>query len=110
MSSLLKVSFQLNHQFISFYFSLGDIRNDDDINSALKLCTNETGDPQLNVLVNCAGVANAFKIYNFINKKPHRLQDFSDVVNINIIGTFNVIRLAVPLLAQNPINESGKSV
>ena len=85
----------------------GDIRKEEDINSALAKCTDEQGKPKLNVLVNCAGVANAFKIYNFVSNKPQRLKDFVDLVDINIFGTFNVIRLAVPLLAENPVNESG---
>lgn len=86
---------------------LGDIRKDEDIHSALKLCTDDEGKPKLNVLINCAGVSNAFKTYNFSTNKPQRLQDFRDLTEINIIGTFNVIRLSVPLLAENPTNESG---
>ena len=85
----------------------GDIRKDDDINEALSKCTDSEGKPKLNALVNCAGVANAFKIYNFVSDKPQRMKDFADLVDINIVGTFNVIRLAVPLLAENPTNESG---
>lgn len=87
---------------------LGDIRKDDDINTALSKCTDIEGKPKLNVLVNCAGVANAFKIYNFVSNKPQRLKDFIDLVDINIIGTFNVIRLAVSLLAVNPESQSGR--
>ncbi len=62
---------------------------------------------KLDALVNCAGVANAFKIYNFETKRPQRLEDFIDLVSINICGTFNTIRLAVELIAKNEINASG---
>ena len=97
----------LNLFLTYIFFCKGDIRKDEDINTALGKCTDEQGKPKLNVLVNCAGVANAFKIYNFVSQKPQRLKDFTDLVDINIVGTFNVIRLAVPLLAENPANESG---
>lgn len=71
---------------------------------ALKLCQDSNdGQQRLNILVNCAGVANAFKLYNFNSQKPQRLRDFLDLVDINIYGTFNVIRLAIPLLANNPM-------
>lgn len=52
-------------------------------------------------------MANAFKIYNFVSDKPQRMKDFLDLVDINIVGTFNVIRLALPLLATNPISKEG---
>lgn len=101
--------------FFSFIFTklnsatkiVGDIRKEEDINSALSKCTDADGKSKLNVLVNCAGVANAFKIYNFVSNKPQRLKDFTDLVEINIVGTFNASRLAVPLLAENPPNEAG---
>lgn len=89
-------------------FALGDIRKDGDIERALEQCKDvESGESRLNVLVNCAGVANAFKLYNFVSGKPHRLKDFQDVVDINILGTFNVVRLSIPLLANNPLNPNG---
>ncbi|OTF82791.1 3-hydroxyacyl-CoA dehydrogenase-like protein [Euroglyphus maynei] len=90
----------------------GDIRKEADIMEALKLCQDSNdGQQRLNILVNCAGVANAFKLYNFNSQKPQRLQDFLDLVEINIYGTFNVIRLSIPLLANNPLNANGtKSV
>lgn len=89
----------------------GDIRREEDIQEALKQIQNrEDGENHLDVLVNCAGVANAFKIYNFITKKPQRLEDFLDLVKINIYGTFNVIRLSIPLLAKSPKKFDGNSI
>lgn len=85
----------------------GDIRKDEDVNQALDKCRDEAGKQRLNLLVNCAGVANAFKVYNFTTNKPQRMTDFMDLININVIGTFNVIRLAVPLLAENDVSEFG---
>lgn len=45
------------------------------------------------IVVNCAGIAPAGKIYG--SKGPHRLEDFSKVIEINLVGAFNVMRLSV---------------
>eukprot|EP01034_Spumella_vulgaris_P017541 gene17541-22371_t len=46
----------------------------------------------LHGLVNCAGVAPAEKVVG--KEGPHRLESFAKVININLVGTFNMIRLA----------------
>lgn len=66
-----------------------------------------TGGQRLDTLVNCAGVASAFKIYNFESKRPQRIEDFIDLFEINVFGTFNTIRLSVELMAKNSLNSSG---
>lgn len=85
----------------------GDIRNDGDIKNAIECCKSEDNQHKLDVVVNCAGVANAFTIYNFKEKKAQRLSDFQDLVDINIGGTFNVIRLSVESLIKNELNAGG---
>ena len=39
---------------------------------------------------------------------PHRLQDFARVIQVNLIGTFNVTRLAAAAMADNPPNDAGE--
>lgn len=56
---------------------------------------------KLDFVVNCAGVGVAFKTYNFNKSLPHSLDTFKQVIEINAIGTFNVIRLSVGLIGQN---------
>jgi len=56
-------------------------------------------------LVNCAGVAPAEKVLT--KNGPHTLQRFQQVININLIGTFNMIRLVVESMSQNPLGDSG---
>lgn len=56
--------------------------------------------------VNCAGVAPAEKVLG--NNGAHRLESFSRTVQINLIGTFNVVRLAVEAMAINPPQASGE--
>ncbi len=44
----------------------------------------------------------ARRTYDFKRKIPHPLDEFKMVLEINTIGTFNVNRLAVGLIAKNP--------
>lgn len=46
----------------------------------------------LNAVVNCAGIGIAMRTLS--KKGPHPLEDFARVINVNAVGTFNVIRLA----------------
>ncbi|RMX06600.1 3-hydroxyacyl-CoA dehydrogenase [Corticibacter populi] len=57
-------------------------------------------------LVNCAGVAPAQKTVG--KQGPHALALFSKVVQINLIGSFNMIRLAAAAMADNAPEETGE--
>jgi 3-hydroxyacyl-CoA dehydrogenase / 3-hydroxy-2-methylbutyryl-CoA dehydrogenase len=54
--------------------------------------------------VNCAGVASAEKVLG--REGPHSLDSFAKVVQINLIGTFNVIRLAAEAMVSSDPSES----
>src|SRR5262249_1017407 len=57
----------------------------------------------LRIAVNCAGVVNAVKTLSRDGVFP--LEEFAQVVQVNLIGTFNVIRLAAERIARTePIN------
>jgi NAD(P)-dependent dehydrogenase (short-subunit alcohol dehydrogenase family) len=56
--------------------------------------------------VNAAGIAIAEKVLG--KSGPHALESFERVVRINLIGTFNVIRLVAEALAAQPPTESGE--
>ncbi|MDQ1238260.1 MAG: hypothetical protein QG577_445, partial [Thermodesulfobacteriota bacterium] len=60
----------------------------------------------VHVAVNCAGVATPGKILG--KKGPLSLEQFQRVVNINLIGTLNVIRLAAEKMLLNTGNEDGE--
>lgn len=60
----------------------------------------------LNVVVNCAGIAPAAKVLG--KKGPHDLALFNRVVAVNLVGTFNVIRLAAEKLAANEPGEDNE--
>ncbi len=57
----------------------------------------------LHGVVNCAGIASAEKVLG--REGPHSLESFSKVVQVNLIGTFNVIRLAAEAMAKNEPTE-----
>jgi NAD(P)-dependent dehydrogenase (short-subunit alcohol dehydrogenase family) len=70
-------------------FSPGDVTSEDDIAAALD-AAQQLG--PLRIAVNCAGVANAARVVG--KHGPFPLATFRKVVEVNLIGTFNVIRLA----------------
>ena len=63
----------------------------------------------LHGVVNCAGVAIAEKAVG--RDGPHSLDSFTKVVQVNLVGTFNVIRLAAAAMVGNePDEEGGRGV
>ena len=60
-------------------------------------------------VVNCAGVAIAEKAVG--RDGPHSLESFTNVIRVNLIGTFNVVRLAAAAMVGNePDEEGGRGV
>jgi NAD(P)-dependent dehydrogenase (short-subunit alcohol dehydrogenase family) len=59
----------------------------------------------IDALVNCAGIATGERVVG--RDGPHRLDSFSRTIEINLIGSFNVLRLAAAEMAQNPGPERG---
>ena len=60
-------------------------------------------------LINCAGIAIGEKVVG--KEGPHALASFARVININLIGTFNMIRLAADAMAkQEPAAEGERGV
>ena len=60
----------------------------------------------IHVLVNCAGIAIAERTLG--KEAPHDLARFSKVIAINLIGTFNMIRLAADAMAKAGPNAAGE--
>ncbi|WP_341302299.1 3-hydroxyacyl-CoA dehydrogenase [Lysinibacillus sp. FSL H8-0500] len=61
---------------------------------------------QVNVAVNCAGIADASKVLS--KKGIHALELFEKIIAVNLVGTFNVIRLVAEKMQQNEPNEDGQ--
>ncbi|MQY27459.1 3-hydroxyacyl-CoA dehydrogenase [Nocardia aurantia] len=82
-------------------FTPADVTNEEQITAALDAAA-ELG--PLRIAVNCAGIGNAIKTVGKQGAFP--LADFTRVVNVNLIGTFNVIRLAAERIsATEPVGE-----
>lgn len=80
-------------------FMKADIRDEKCIKQALEECHSRFG--RIDALVNCAGVGIAFFVYNPLKERSHSFRDFNDLIDINVYGTYNVIRHGVSYLARN---------
>jgi len=87
-------------------FAPTDVTSEADVQKAIEMAKTTFG--KLDVTVNCAGIGVAFKTYNFNKSLPHNLEDFTKVLMVNTVGTFNVIRLSAGLIGQNQPNEDGQ--
>lgn len=58
-----------------------DVTSEADVQNLIDEVTTKFG--KLDVLVNCAGRANAYITYNFNNKKPRSLEDFQSIIQVN---------------------------
>lgn len=72
-----------------------DVTSEEEVSAALT--TLEAAHP-LRVAVNCAGIAPANRILG--SDGPHDLDLFRRIVDVNLVGTFNVLRLAAEIMAQ----------
>lgn len=82
------------------------VASESDVQAAIKATEDKFG--KLDVLVNVAGISVAYKVFNRNKATSHKLNDFERVVRTNLIGTFNVTRLAVPLMCKNEPSENGQ--
>ena len=85
-------------------FRQADVTSEAAIEQALAFTVSEFGG--LNTLINCAGVGAAMRTTS--SRGPHPLDIFETVIRINLIGAFNVIRLASALMAQHTPLDSGE--
>jgi len=80
-----------------------DVASEDQVQAAMKDVTDRWGAPR--VLVQCAGIAPPQKTVG--RKGPHRLADYEKVLNVNTVGTFNVMRLVADAMQHNEPDEHG---
>jgi NAD(P)-dependent dehydrogenase (short-subunit alcohol dehydrogenase family) len=85
-------------------FAMTDVTSEADAKAAVALALESFG--HLHALVNCAGIAPAAKVVG--RDGPHRLDTFANVVSINLIGTFNMLRLAAEAIANEEPGDDGE--
>ena len=81
-----------------------DVTDEQSVAGAVDVALDSFGG--LHGAINCAGIAIAEKTLG--REGPHALDSFSKVIQVNLIGTFNVIRLAAEAMQKNEPLESGE--
>src|SRR5947207_8333968 len=85
-------------------FTPADVTSADDVAAAVAKAREHLDG--FNVLVNCAGIGPAMKTVG--RSGPAKLEEFTRVIQVNLIGTFNCIRLAAALMAKNTPTAEGE--
>lgn len=80
-----------------------DVTDEAGVTGAISDAVSKWG--SLNVVVNCAGIAPPMRTLS--KKGPHSLAQFSKVMQINTVGTFNVVRIAAEKMATNTPDADG---
>ena len=81
-----------------------DVTDEASMQGAVEFAVAQFG--ALHGLVNCAGVAPGERVVG--REGPHKLASFSRAVSINLVGTFNAIRLAAAKMSVQPPEKSGE--
>jgi NAD(P)-dependent dehydrogenase (short-subunit alcohol dehydrogenase family) len=81
-----------------------DVTSAEAVQSALTQVRDTFGG--LHIAVNCAGIGTAGRVVG--RAGPHPLESFQRTIQINLIGTFNTIRLAASLMMENVPNAAGE--
>jgi NAD(P)-dependent dehydrogenase (short-subunit alcohol dehydrogenase family) len=85
-------------------FRATDVTDESAALQAVQLARERYG--ALHGLINCAGIAPGEKVAG--RQGPHRLDTFTRCIHINLIGTFNMIRLAAAAMRDGPPNAAGE--
>src|SRR5262245_30717842 len=88
-------------------FWLTDVTTSESAQAAVDTAIKRFG--EIHGLVNCAGILGAARIVG--REGPHDLGLFQKVIQVNLIGTFNMLRLAAAAMSLNsPNSEGGRGV
>ena len=92
---LKKVANELNAEFF-----VGDVSNEAEMQKAIE------NFKSINCLVNCAGIAVGAKVVS--SRGMHSLNLFEKVLNVNLIGSFNMLRLCADKMQSNDADHEGE--
>jgi NAD(P)-dependent dehydrogenase (short-subunit alcohol dehydrogenase family) len=85
-------------------FVATDVTDEASVRSAIKVAVDTFGD--FRGVINCAGIASAVRVIG--KEGPHDLGVFSRIIQVNLIGTFNSIRLAAEVISKAEPMEGGE--
>lgn len=85
-----------------------NVADEKDVQTAVDLAISTFG--AIHIVVNCAGIGEARKTVGKVDGVygPHSLVAFEKTIKVNLIGTFNVIRLAAFAMEMNAPDENGE--
>eukprot|EP01083_Nonionella_stella_P248373 859982_1 len=83
-------------------FTKADVTKEDEVKSAIDEGLIKFG--SIDGCINCAGISQFGTIVNE-DGSPHSLQKFKNIININVIGTFNVLRLCAKAMLLNTVKD-----
>lgn len=89
---------------VAVRFVRTDVTDEESVQAAVETAIEAFG--SLAGVINCAGVALAQRVLG--KEGPHDLASFTRVLTINVVGTFNVIRLAAARMADNAAEAEGE--
>jgi len=81
-----------------------NVTSEESMQQAIAAAASQPGG--LRILVNCAGIGIAERVLG--KQGPHPLDLFNKVIQVNLIGVFNALRLGAAAMAQNEPNEEGE--
>lgn len=93
-------------QEIGGTFALGDVTDPDAVDAALDTAV-ETS--PMRVLVHCAGKGGTVRLVER-DGSPGSLETYRSLIDINLVGTFNVLRLSATRMAQNDVVDEERGV
>jgi 3-hydroxyacyl-CoA dehydrogenase / 3-hydroxy-2-methylbutyryl-CoA dehydrogenase len=86
-----------------------DVREEKDVQDAVDRASQAAGEGGLRIAVSCAGMGSRAKTAS--SRGPHPLPEFRAVIELNLIGTFNVMRLAAfRMLSNSPTDDGERGV
>lgn len=85
-------------------FALTNVTAEADVQAAIDLAVSQFG--ALHGVINCAGIAIATKVLG--RQGIHPLDAYARVIQVNLIGSFNVIRLAAEVMSRNQPEATGE--
>jgi len=86
------------------HFVQTNVTDEESMQAAVRAAVEHAGN--LHILINCAGIGLADRTIG--KEGPASLSGFVRVIQVNLIGTFNAIRLAAAAMADNTPNEGGE--
>lgn len=84
-------------------FLKADICSPEDVTKAMDFTKEKFG--KIDIVVNCAGISSGQKTAS--KKGPHDLDYFKRVININLVGVFDIMRQSAFQMLQNELNDEG---